>query len=409
MLNFEKNKDFPKILRKKGAINDLEELILADFGSWEDVYFVSDQKIMRNSGQFLPKTLFNKLQNRLILKNPHADDQCVSLIKEKTSKSRLIIAFGSGVINDLCKISAKELGIEYVIIASAASMNGYVSKNASISIMGHKKTLPAICPSIVVADMDILKSAPKRLTKAGIGDSLCFYSCWFDWYLSHKILDSYFDEELLLMQKDKVDNLLKNYQKFSLADDKLFEILIDILLLSGWSMTLAGGSYPASQSEHLISHVMEMKYGNQLTNSLHGLQIALTSLMSAKIQEKLLLQEELTLQNTVFPYEELSVFFDSHIARQCQEQYQHKIYDKHQLSEINKNLRHNWPEIRQKLQKIHLKDTILRDIFQHFDIRAYPSAYSLHKDEFLQSVKSAKFIRDRFTCLDLLDFRSFLN
>ena len=401
MLNFNENKDFPQVLLSKGAINDLENVIMEQCESFADVLFVSDEKILRNSRRFLPINFLKNVKKKLILKTPYASDEYSSLIKNQATNIKMIIGFGSGTINDLCKISAKELGINYIIIASAASMNGYLSKNASISINGHKKTLSATLPKVVICDLDILKSAPKRLTKAGVGDSLCFYSCWFDWYLSHKILGTKFDKNLFLMLQGKVDFLLQNYQKFDLDDDALLEILIEILLISGWSMTLAGGSYPASQSEHLISHVMEMKYGSKLRNSLHGLQIALTTLSSAKIQKEILKTEELLLRNTAFPEQEMVNFFNKNIAAQCKLEYSKKIFTKEKLSEINENLSKRWVEIRSELQDIYINERVIRDIFQHFTIKSYPSAFEMDKSEYEECVKYAKFIRDRFTCLDL--------
>ena len=212
MLIFEKNKDFPNILLKKAAINSLNEVILANCAALNEVILVSDQKIIRNSAEFLPKNFIDSFEQSLIFKNPYASEDFVKQISHKAKKSKLIIGFGSGTINDLCKIAAANLEIPYVIIASAPSMNGYLSKNASIAIKGHKKTLRATLPRAVIADFDIIKNAPKRLIKAGIGDSLCFYGCWFDWYLSHQILGTRFDDKLFLMQKDKIDYFIKNHQ-----------------------------------------------------------------------------------------------------------------------------------------------------------------------------------------------------
>ena len=39
------------------------------------------------------------------------------------------------------------------------------------------------------------------------------------------------------------------------------ELLMQTLLLSGLGMTIAGGSYPASQGEHMIAHTYEMLLG----------------------------------------------------------------------------------------------------------------------------------------------------
>ena len=54
-----------------------------------------------------------------------------------------LVAVGSGTINDLCKYAAAQDGKPYAVFATAPSMNGYTSKNAAITVDGHKKSLPA--------------------------------------------------------------------------------------------------------------------------------------------------------------------------------------------------------------------------------------------------------------------------
>ena len=64
--------------------------------------------------------------------------------------------------------------------------------------------------------------------------------------------------------------------------------LIQVLLLSGFGMTICGGSYPASQGEHLISHHIEMMPPTGWEPALHGEQIAVTTLVMAKLQDRIL-------------------------------------------------------------------------------------------------------------------------
>ena len=282
-------------------------------------------------------------------------------------------------------------------------MNGYLSKNASITILGHKKTLPATLPLAVLCDLDILKNAPKKLIKAGIGDSLCFYSCWFDWFLSHKILGTYFDKNLFLMLKSEMDFLLKNYQKFSLNSEAFLEKLINILLLSGKSMTLANGSYPASQSEHLIAHTISMKYPDISQNNLHGIEIAKTTLTSKKLQKELLQQDKITLKNYEFPLDKITDFFGEKIAKECEKDFKEKTFDEKTLVKINQNLEKNWQEIRRELTEIYNQDLNLKKVLKHFKIKTSPSELGLTKIQYEDCVKMAKFIRNRFTCMDLVD------
>jgi len=349
------------------------------------VLLVSDENIFKNHGQALSFDIAEKL----ILKNPKADDKNLAKIAKKLANCDHIIAFGSGTINDLCKYTAAQKNLTYSIIPSSASMNGYLSKNASITIKGYKTTLAATLPTNVYCDLEIIRLAPMKLTKAGIGDLMCFYSCWFDWYLSHKLLGTKFDAKPFEILQPKMELFLKNYQKYSLQSKELLNILMEILFLSGQGMTMAGGSYPASQSEHMIAHTIEMKYPKIAAKLLHGEIIAVTTITSAKLQKQLLLAQEAKIKTKVA---DLENFFGKTVGKECLKSYEEKIATIKRSKKISKYLV-------EELKQIHLDEAKIKKVFKHFKI-----AMSLDKKistkEYQECVKHAKFTRNRFTVLD---------
>ena len=364
------------------------------------IIFISDEKIWQNCQKYFSENFLTNFDKILLLKNPKADEKNLKKILKSTKNFDLILALGSGVINDLCKLSSAQNKIPYAIFASAPSMNGYLSRNASITISGHKKTIPATLPLAVFCDLDILKSAPKELIKAGIGDVMCFYSCWFDWYLSHLIFKTEFNQKPFKILEKKMAFLVKNYQKFSLNDDGFLKILIEILLLSGQGMTISGGSYPASQSEHLIAHTLEMKYPEKLHRILHGNQIAVTTLTSANLQKKLLEKDVFKIKKTEFDLKDLEKFFGKKIATQCKKEFEQKMLNDDQLKAINENLKNNWKLYRKKLIKIHFSELRLQKIFSHFRVNFLIKALTITNQEYQLCLRRAKSIRNRFTCLD---------
>ena len=60
------------------------------------------------------------------------------------------------------------------------------------------------------------------------------------------------------------------------GDIGAMEVLARTLVLSGLGMTICGGSYPASQGEHLISHYIDMLGDPSWPASFHGEHIAVT-------------------------------------------------------------------------------------------------------------------------------------
>ena len=91
-----------------------------------------------------------------------ADDVAVSRLREAAAGADAFIAVGSGTINDLTKYASALDGKPYAVFATAPSMNGYTSLTASITVHGHKMTLPAQAPAGAFFDLGVLAAAPKR-------------------------------------------------------------------------------------------------------------------------------------------------------------------------------------------------------------------------------------------------------
>ena len=392
--------------------------IIADLGfKNKKILLVSDQNIYDNNIQFFGDSLskiaassdFKQLIFKINQENKITANQAnLKKILAKAQNHDLIIALGSGTINDLCKLASHNLKIPYVIFASAASMNGYLSANASIMIDGHKKSLSATLPIAVYCDLGILKAAPSDLTKAGIADSLCFYNCYFDAKLSNMILKTQLNEESFVILAKEIDNFTLSYKKYSLNDKILLKKLITILLIAGISMTIAKSSYPASQAEHLIAHLLEMKYPNKVGNILHGLQIAVTTMSVHNLQAKILrhaapviIANDFILQNKA-KAENLEQYFTKDVFHHCQKEVAIKLITKDQARKLNLFLKDNWSKFSKTLSHIQNKQNDLKKIFKHFKINTSYQIFQINKRQYNEALKNAKFIRGRFTCLDLV-------
>jgi glycerol-1-phosphate dehydrogenase [NAD(P)+] len=381
------------------------------------VLLVCDQNIYDNTAQFFGDSFakiaassdFKQLIFKTDGKNKIIANQAnLEKILAKAQNHDLIIALGSGTINDLCKLASCNLKIPYIIFASAASMNGYLSANASIMIDNHKKSLPATLPIAIYCDLGILKAAPSDLTKAGIADSLCFYNCYFDAKLSNMVLNTDLKEEAFAIVASQIDDLMLSYKKYSLNDKILLKKLITILLIAGISMTIAKSSYPASQAEHLIAHLLEMKYPGKINNILHGLQIAVTTMTSSNLQAKILRKQDPIIAANDFIVQnkaktkKLEQYFTKDVFHQCQKEVAIKLITEDSANKLNLFLKENWLEFSRTLSQIQNKQRDLKKIFQHFEINTSYQIFQITKQQYDDVVKNAKFIRGRFTCLDFI-------
>ena len=211
-----------------------------------------------------------------------ADEIALAEIETKAKHADLLVAVGSGTINDLVKFAAHKAGKPYIIFPTAASMNGYVSANASIALAGKKESHAASLPIAVMVDMQMLASAPTRLSQAGLGDSLARPTAQADWLLSHYLTGEEYDAAPYDIIKPYEPAVFGQAEGIARGDFVAIESLLKLLLLSGFGMTIAGSSRPASGAEHMIAHMLSDG------TYLHGEEIAVTAVEMAALQAKLL-------------------------------------------------------------------------------------------------------------------------
>ncbi len=330
---------------------------------------------------------------------PHADEATADSISSRNADA--LIAVGSGTINDICKYASFKTQKPYVVFPTAPSMNGYLSANASITIGGHKKTLAAHLPQAVYCDLGVLARAPKRLIRSGLGDSLCRSTAQADWLLSHLLWDTAYTSLPFDMLKPYESELFDKADKLISGDGSVIELLIKTLLVSGLGMTLAGGSYPASQGEHLIAHTMEMKHANTLFESYHGEQIGVTTLTMAKIQQTLLSQK-LRLPKYSDWEKTIVDYFGAPLSKSIGEasSSKHMLYERYEA--MNERLKTHEQEIRTAIKHISLPEAALREVLVKAGAPTTASDLGWSEEDYNKAVTHARFIRDRFTFLDLL-------
>jgi len=332
----------------------------------------------------------------------HPDDDTVDELEAQTGHCDALIAVGSGSINDLCKYVAARVGKPYVVFATAPSMNGYTSANAAITVDGHKKSFPAATPAGVFIDLGVLAAAPARMIQAGLGDSSCRATAQTDWLLSHHLLGtSYRTVPFALLAEDEA-GLLGEPEALMRGDLSAMRRLARTLVLSGIGMTLCGGSYPASQGEHLISHYIDMMAPGTRPEFLHGEQIAVTTLTMARLQERLLsLSKPPELQATTVTREDVVARFGPEVGRACWVELEAKALTPDRVDEFNTRLADRWSEIVEECQSIALSAGNLQAALAAAGAPTEPKAISVDDALYADAVRHARELRNRYTFLDL--------
>lgn len=332
---------------------------------------------------------------------PHADEVTADLLEARTGACDALIAVGSGTINDLCKYVAARSGKPYVVFPTAPSMNGYTSSNAAITTGGHKKSLAASTPAGVFVDLKVLSRAPVRMIQAGLGDSSCRSTAQVDWLLSHHLFDTpYRTAPFELLAADE-PGLLEESGALGRGELDAMRRLARTLILSGLGMTICGGSYPASQGEHLISHYIDMMSPRGRRAKLHGEQIAVTTLTMARLQESFLRSDELPrLEPTRITQEEVLAHFGSDVGASCWKEFEQKILIEENLERVNDRLNASWSDIVASCESIAVDSLVLQDALTAAGAPTVPQSIDLDALFYSVAVQHARELRNRYTFLD---------
>src|SRR5882672_130180 len=332
--------------------------------------------------------------------HPHADDDTVARIRAATADADALIAVGSGTINDLCKYAAFQDGKPYAVFGTAPSMNGYTSANAAITVGGLKKSLAARTPAGVFLDLAVLAAAPPRMIRSGLGDSLCRSTAQADWLLSHLLRDTPYREAPFALLAADEGALLANAGALMAGDLEAMRRLARTLVLSGLGMCLSGGSYTASQAEHLIGHYIEMMGGPGLPASFHGEQIGVTTLTMARLQERLL-DAAPAVRPTVVDGADLAAHFGVETGAACAREWSAKALSPAAADALNGRLARSWPMIRDRIAAVRRAAADLQHALAAAGAPTRPSGLGWPVPFYRTAVTRARQIRRRYGFLDL--------
>ncbi len=300
-----------KIILGEGVLSQLPSLVRS-FGA-SHVFLLSDQNTEAAAGGAVRQLLAEEgisISSYTFSKNPLEPNEAnVGLaVMHYDPNAQLIIAVGSGVINDIGKFLSKTANRPYFIVATAPSMDGYASATSSMTVDGLKTSVPSKQADVIIGDVDVLCQAPMKMMISGLGDMLAKFVSICEWRLSALITGEYFCPEIADLVRASLKACTDHAEGLLKRDKAAVSAVMEGLILCGAAMQCAGLSRPASGMEHYLSHVWDMR-GEEFGTAVetHGIQCAVGTLLTIRCYEKLLTlqpDQEKALQHAAdFSYE----------------------------------------------------------------------------------------------------------
>ena len=401
----------------KGNLNEVGELFKEQFPGKKAVV-VADTTTYAIAGERVEQELRNaavELMPTFIFDDPdlYAEysyiDRLVASFKQHDA---IPVAVGSGTINDLTKLSSHLTGRRYMTVATAASMDGYTSFGASITANGAKQAFSCPAPQALLADIDIIKKAPRKMTASGYADLFAKITAGADWIISDWMGVEPIEEKAWSIVQDGLQDALSDPAGAAAGEENAISHLIEGLLLGGFAMQWAKSSRPASGAEHQFSHLWNMEHHlNNGEHISHGFQVSIGMLAITAFYEEVLKTpfENLDIEACCAAWPELSesdkvaaeMFVGTDFPNIGLQETRAKYVDREQLAKQLQNLKEYWPSIKERLSKQLIPFEEVKRRLQLVGAPVEPEQIGISRKRLRQTFIRAQFIRRRFTVLDL--------
>lgn len=332
---------------------------------------------------------------------------------EGAGESILPIAVGSGSINDLTKRAAYEVGLPYISVATAASMDGYTASGAALIHNGVKQTFGCDAPVAVIADLNVLRAAPAAMTAAGYGDLLGKITAGADWIVADALGVEPIVPDVWEMVQGPLPAMIADPARFPASDPASIEQLFSGLVMTGLAIQISGSTRCASGSEHQFSHLWEMRgleHDGELVS--HGFKVGVGSLFATAIYERLLAYDwtVLDVEAAVAKWPsvktmevEIEAMDDSPaLIERALEECRAKHLTADALRERLTLLRGIWPELKSRLEGQLMPSASLRAHLAAGGCPTEAEQIGLTLGQVRASYAPARRIRRRYTVYDLV-------
>jgi glycerol-1-phosphate dehydrogenase [NAD(P)+] len=338
---------------------------------------------------------------------PQCTPEGVEAVKAATAGYEALVAVGSGTVSDTVKYATFLDGRSYCVFPTSP-MNAYTTPTASVSYGGFKKSITAHSAKGVFFDLSVLAKCPPRLVAAAFADVICRTTAQVDWLQSHLLFGTpYTDVAYTLLAYDE-DAMIADAPRLPAGDPEALATLTRVSTIMGLTTSFTGTTHVGSMAEHMISHAIDMfAKGHNPTGhpgTSHGEQVGVATLVMSRLQNMILRSPTPPhVHPTVIPEERLLATYGEEMAKTMIEATEAKAIHEIGAARLNAYFRTEWDDFRARLLPALRPTEEIDRAMAAAGCQRTGADLGLSPTFFREAVRDARFIRDRYTMLDLAD------
>ncbi len=194
-----------------------------------------------------------------------------------------VVGLGGGTALDTAKYVAWATGRPLVQVPSITSVDAGFTDSIGVRDQGRVRYVGHVVPEVVILDLELVRSAPPRLNRAGVGDVLSCHTGLFDWRLASAVgLGHPWHDGLAALGGALLDELEAAADEIGAVSDAGVRFLADAYRRIGAACAWAGHSRFEEGSEHFWAYAFEHATG---AHPVHGEIISFAVCALADLQD----------------------------------------------------------------------------------------------------------------------------
>ena len=250
----------------------LEEIVLAQPGSF---VLLSQPEPLAGT----PRAVVDRAAAVVMVRS--LDEAALEQIAAEVPDVERVVGIGGGMTMDSAKFVAWKRGLPLVLAPSIISVDASVTNTVAIRRNGTVEYDGFVVAAPIIADFDLISTAPARLNRAGVGDLLSIQTGRYDWALGARAGTIEFDDEIDLAAASVLEALYGIADEVAAVSDRALEHIIRAYVAVNALLLDAGHSGPEEGSEHYFGYATEAHTGRSFV---HGELIGLGTVLMSGLQ-----------------------------------------------------------------------------------------------------------------------------
>ncbi|MGO8876945.1 MAG: iron-containing alcohol dehydrogenase [Acidimicrobiales bacterium] len=216
-----------------------------------------------------------------ILEAVSLDKSALASLVAAAPRGPTVLGIGGGVVMDSAKWLAVATASPLVLAPSILSVDACVTNTVAVREHGDVTYQGFVEADRIVLDVDLVRTAPDRLNRAGVGDLLSIHTALWDWAAGDQVGIATFDRAVAQRAAAVLESVEASADEIAqVTDEALRTVLVGYADINDMTV-ICGHAQMEEGSEHYLAYLLERLTGKSFV---HGEVVTLGTVLMSRLQ-----------------------------------------------------------------------------------------------------------------------------